>query len=545
MIWNRNMVLRSLRNHLSTGLSSLCRFQFSFMKDQKSLNADTRKFAVIGSGPAGFYATKMLTTKYGDGVSVDIYDKLPHPFGLVRTGIAPDHQNMKNVQKDFLTVLDYPNVNMLCNVEITDDCELQDVKDLNNPNSSIKINIQRLMKSYSGIILCCGAEGEATLGLENEVNPNVIFSRQFVNWYNGSIESSLHSELNKIDFAKIKNVAIIGNGNVALDIFRILAQKHDYLSKLDIPQHVLHILQNKAIENVHIIGRRGAVQSAFSTKEIRETSKITQIYTIKEEIEESLNAQTQEELNTNNAAERRLLTRKLDFIKSLPQISQKDMLETVNSKSDQPRLFLRYLLSPTSVAVRSNSELRGINVIPNKLVGPPFKQNSEIDSTKPAELIEADLIVYSIGYKPKKLFSSLFSYGKNGLIQNQKGFIEHESNKIFTSGWMKRGARGILDETLHDSQETFITISKQLSNLDSVQSIYSKDNSKYDIDNQSYKLNYEKLFGVPQDILSNKIIQKEEIKRILKYEEDEGKRMLKLSEKICSRAEMLRIAKVE
>lgn len=534
-------------------------YKYSIIENNLPLDSKKFKIGIVGSGPAGFYVAKMLQLRYSNILSIDIFEKLPHPFGLIRTGIAPDHQEMKNAQKDFLSLLENENINLLCNVEITDS-EKQintNINNLKKSNSTLYVEIEKLIYNYSAIVLCCGANGESSLFLENEKKANnIIFSRDFVNWYNGCIETSINSRINKFNFADIKNVTIIGNGNVAIDIARLLSREYSSLVKYDIPEHVLNKLKYKNVENIHIIGRRGAVQSAFSTKEIRELSKIANIYTIKNEIENSLNLESLKELQTNNLSDSRLLNRKFNLIKSFESLSKlENNLSSINPNKSS--IYLRYFLLPCKLHFNNNQATK-IEFNKTKLTGIANLQKSIIDNEANKEILNTDLIINSIGYKTTPIFKDYFAYDSRGIIKNNKGLVEYNTeftnknsnipNKVYTSGWMKRGANGILDMTLKDTQDTYTIISNNVSNMETINNLYLKykDNKYYcynKVGNNKFVFDYKKLFNTSEDNISKLLINKHEIKKILKKEENDGLRLKKIAEKIVNKNKMIEVAK--
>lgn len=194
---------------------------------------------VVGSGPAGLYTTDRLLKAYGQSVNVDIVDKLPTPFGLVRSGVAPDHPDTKNVINQFTEIVADQRCRFLGNVTVGRDVSLQTLQEL-----------------YHAVVLAYGAEGNKQLQIPGQNLAGVLSAREFVWWYNGHPE---YADLN-LDLSRIKNVAICGLGNVAVDCARILLQPVERLARTDIAEHALQQLRNSSVQQVHLIGRRGPVQ---------------------------------------------------------------------------------------------------------------------------------------------------------------------------------------------------------------------------------------------------------------------------------------------
>ncbi len=211
-----------------------------------------RHIAIIGSGPAGYYTAEAAQKQWGDDVLVDIFDRLPVPFGLIRTGVAPDHQSIKGVSRRYETVALSENVRFLGNVTVGED-----------------VSIAELESMYDAVVLATGAPNDKKLGLEGEGLANVHGSAAFVGWYNG------HPQFTSLDpDVSGRHAAVIGNGNVALDVARILAKTRAEFAGSDIVSHAIEILESSKIEQITILGRRGPHQIAMTTKELGELAHL-------------------------------------------------------------------------------------------------------------------------------------------------------------------------------------------------------------------------------------------------------------------------------
>jgi adrenodoxin-NADP+ reductase len=220
--------------------------------------------AILGSGPSGFYTAKYLLEKHPT-VRVDVYEKMPVPFGLVRYGVAPDHQEVKAVQITFTQVANNPRFRFFGNVEVLK--EGADVPSSPFPgyasatkSSTVSVSVSELKKHYTGIVLACGAESDRSLNIPNEDCPGVLSARSFVNWYNG--HPDYVSVGDTFDLSKVSSVVIIGNGNVAIDCARILAKTAEALGDTDISEYAREKLKTSNVRSIHVIGRRGVVQAA-------------------------------------------------------------------------------------------------------------------------------------------------------------------------------------------------------------------------------------------------------------------------------------------
>ncbi|WP_296681116.1 FAD-dependent oxidoreductase [Novosphingobium sp.] len=212
-----------------------------------------RHIAIIGSGPAGYYTAEAAQKLWGDGVRVDIFDMLPVPYGLIRTGVAPDHQSIKGVSKRYEGTALTDNVRFVGNVTIGRD-----------------ISVDELQGCYDAVVLATGAPNDRLAGISGEALGNVFGSAAFVGWYNG------HPQFAKLDpDLSGRSAVVIGNGNVALDVARILAKTNDEFSGSDIVCHALDALQRSRIEQVTILGRRGPHQIAMTPKELGELAHLT------------------------------------------------------------------------------------------------------------------------------------------------------------------------------------------------------------------------------------------------------------------------------
>lgn len=212
-----------------------------------------RHIAIIGSGPAGYYTAEAAQKLWGDDVRVDIFDMLPVPYGLIRTGVAPDHQSIKGVARRYEATALSENVRFVGNVTIGED-----------------VSVAELMELYDAVVLATGAPNDKPAGVPGEGLDNVFGSAAFVGWYNGHPQfAKLNPDLSG------KSAVVIGNGNVALDVARILSKTAEEFHGSDIVSHALHALQKSHIEQITILGRRGPHQIAMTTKELGELAHLT------------------------------------------------------------------------------------------------------------------------------------------------------------------------------------------------------------------------------------------------------------------------------
>ncbi|XP_039289338.1 NADPH:adrenodoxin oxidoreductase, mitochondrial-like isoform X2 [Nilaparvata lugens] len=215
------------------------------------------RIAVVGSGPAGFYVTQQIL-KRSKEAKVDLYDRLPVPFGLVRYGVAPDHQDVKNCINQFTKTAKNPNVRFIGNVQLGRDVSLKQLKD-----------------AYHSVVLAYGADSDKEFGIPGESLRNVISARSFVGWYNG-----LPEDQGLVPDLSCEDVVVLGQGNVAIDVSRVLLKSVDVLKTSDITENALEILSKSRVKRVHLVGRRGPLQVAFTIKEFREMVKLPNATTL-------------------------------------------------------------------------------------------------------------------------------------------------------------------------------------------------------------------------------------------------------------------------
>jgi ferredoxin--NADP+ reductase len=214
--------------------------------------------AIVGSGPAGYYTAEALLKKFGDGVRVDILDRLPTPFGLIRAGVAPDHQSIKAVSRRYEATSLADNVRFIGNIDVGGG-----------------VSVDELLGLYHAVVLATGAPLDRKLAVPGEELPGVIGSAAFVGWYNGHPD---HADLEPpLD---VEAAAIIGNGNVALDVARLIAKTPAELEGSDIVAHAAEALAAATIRDIHIVGRRGPYQASFTPKELGEMGELERAHPI-------------------------------------------------------------------------------------------------------------------------------------------------------------------------------------------------------------------------------------------------------------------------
>lgn len=373
-----------------------------------------KRICVVGGGTAGFYITQYLV-KHLENCRVDILEKLPVPFGLVRFGVAPDHPEVKNVINTFTKTASHPAVKFLGNVALGKDYSLRDLRE-----------------NYNAVVLAYGAESDKDLGISVDGGfKSMLSARKFVAWYNGypgaeNVVNSCHLQG--------KNAAIIGQGNVAVDVARILLSPVDQLKKTDITEYALDLLASSRVENVSMIGRRGPLQAAFTIKELREMLRLPQCSTKWrpedfEGIPETL---------SKLARPRKRLTELM-----LDSLSKQSSVES-SGKTFSP-IFFR---SPQSVHHEGDEFLLDLTI--NEL-----KEDSAV-ATEYTESLPTDLLLTSIGYTSIREDSSLNFDHRKGVIPNKDGRIFKENSQeidpgLYVSGWLATGPTGVILTTMNNA----------------------------------------------------------------------------------------------
>ncbi|MEC8299797.1 MAG: FAD-dependent oxidoreductase [Pseudomonadota bacterium] len=377
------------------------------------------RVAIIGSGPAGFYTVSNFLKNKELVVEFDMYDRLPTPFGLVRAGVAPDHQKDKSVQKAYDKNAQLPNFRFFGNVEYGSD-----------------ITIEDLRKHYHQVMFSTGAPFDRNLGIPGENLDGCFSATEFVAWYNGHPDFADR----KFDLSQ-ENVVIVGVGNVAMDVARMLCKTHKELSVTDVADHALVALKNSKVKNVYILGRRGPAQAAFTPPEIKELG----------EFEDADVTIPLEEAKVD-AASLALIENDKNALKNINFISEYAE-RTIQGKSRL--LTIRFLVSPVEV-IGVDGKVKSVKVVKNKLVE---NQDGTVRpvASEETENIPAGLIFRSVGYKGKPLTD--IPYDENsGTILNNSGRVVNSDGVpvcgLYTAGWIKRGPSGVIGTNKTCAQET-------------------------------------------------------------------------------------------
>ncbi|WP_235928406.1 FAD-dependent oxidoreductase [Goekera deserti] len=369
------------------------------------------RVAVIGAGPAGIYAAEALAGQDDVPVAVDLIDRLPTPFGLVRHGIAPDHVKMRALRDTLHHTLDHERVRFVGNVEV-----------------GVDISLDELRRHVDAVVYTYGAAGDRRLGIEGEDLPGSMPATTVVTWYTGHPDADRAGV--EAVLARARDVVVVGVGNVALDVARVLTRCPAELEATDMPQHVLDVLAAAPVERVTVLGRRGPAQATFTTQELRELGHLQAATVLVDP------AQVGEDPDpVDRAVARNLATMR----------GWADHTEEPGKAS----LRLRFYARP--VRLLGTDRVTGVEV-----------ERTAVDAdgravgTGEVEVLPADLVVRSVGYRGHPL---------PGLpLDERSGTVPHEDGRVlrdgvrspgeYVAGWIKRGPTGVVGTNKHDARET-------------------------------------------------------------------------------------------
>lgn len=376
--------------------------------------------AIIGAGPSGFYAADYLQNKSGLVVNIDMYDRLPTPYGLVRGGVAPDHQKIKAVTKVYEKIALHPRFRFFGNVAFGDDVRRED-----------------LSRFYHAVVYAVGAQTDRTLGIEGENLLGSHAATDFVGWYNG------HPHYKHLSFdLSRERVAVIGVGNVAMDVARILASTHEELACTDIADYALDALSRSNIKHISVFGRRGAAQAAFTNPEIKELGELEGADCIVLPEEVALDDVSKAYLASSNAEPKD--SKNVDILQAYAQ----------RPPSGKPKqIAMRFLWSP--IAILGDGRVEAIEMVKNTLVMDD-KGNVKAVATDHRETFPVDLVFRSVGYMGVPLPDVPFD-AKRGTFPHAQGRILRDGQAVvgdYVVGWIKRGPSGVIGTNKPDSYET-------------------------------------------------------------------------------------------
>ncbi|MGW1770362.1 FAD-dependent oxidoreductase [Streptomyces sp. NPDC002104] len=377
------------------------------------------RIAVVGSGPSGVYAAQTLVQQREvPGIRVDVLDRLPAPYGLVRYGVAPDHEKIKSLQGSLRTVLEDERIRFLGNVEVGGDA----------------LPTARLLELYHAVVYCVGAARDRMLGIPGEDLAGVHSATAFVSWYSGHPDAAAEA----FGLPGVDAAIVVGAGNVAVDVTRILARGVPELAPTDMPQPALGALGASGVRTVHMVARRGPSQGKFTTKELRELGTLPGVDTVADRAELALDPAY------------------ADPAAALPAVNRRNV-EVLRGWAAAPasggdrRIALRFFLRPVEVLGGPDGRVTGMRferTAPDGLGG--------VTGTGVYEDVPAQLVLRSVGYQGVPLDGLPFDE-RRGTVPHAAGRVLREGRASvgeYVAGWIKRGPTGVIGTNRPCAKET-------------------------------------------------------------------------------------------
>jgi|RhiMetdeSRZDD1v2_1073273.scaffolds.fasta_scaffold31268_3 ferredoxin/flavodoxin---NADP+ reductase len=374
------------------------------------------RVAIVGSGPAGFYAAAHLLAA-DLPVEVDMIERLPTPWGLVRLGVAPDHPNIKAVSRVYEKIAQQPGFRFLGNVEVGRELDHTD-----------------LLTLYDAVVYAVGAQTDRRLGIPGEDLPGSWAATEFVAWYNG------HPDFQHLSFdLDCERAVVIGNGNVAVDVARMLALAEPELAPTDTTDAAIAAILASPIEEIVMVGRRGPAQASFTTPELKELGELADADVVVDPAELEL------EPASEAAAAETAVARNLEVLREYAA-------RPLSGK--RRRLILRFRVSP--VAILGSERVEGIELVHNELVADDRGRASAVP-TDEREVMPCGIVFRSVGYRGIPLEGVPFDEDR-GTMRNEGGRVLDEDGRpvqrVYCTGWIKRGPTGIIGTNKKDATET-------------------------------------------------------------------------------------------
>lgn len=375
--------------------------------------------AVVGAGPAGIYASDILS-KSGLDVSIDLFERLPAPYGLVRYGVAPDHPRIKQIIVALYRILQRGDIRLLGNVEVGRDVTIDDLRE-----------------HYDAVIIATGADRDAPLAIPGIDLPQSYGAADFVSWYDG------HPDYPRTWPLEAKEIAVFGVGNVALDVARVLVKHAEDMLVTEVPENVAQTLAKNPVTDVHVFGRRGPAQVKFTPLELRELGHVPDVDIIVNEEDFDFDEGSEEQLRSSN--------QQRQVVKTLTSYASVDPEERTASR----RIHIHLFEQPVEVVADENGNVKAVRTERTELKGDGNVQGTGVISTWPVQAVYR-----AVGYYSSPIPGLPFDV-KRGIVPNVEGRVIEEADAddsvltgLYATGWIKRGPVGLIGSTKSDAQQT-------------------------------------------------------------------------------------------
>ncbi len=403
------------------------------------------RVAVIGAGPSGFYTVEALLKQAERTIAIDLFDRFPTPYGLVRYGVAPDHPSIKAVSRVFEKTLADPRVRFYGHVAY-----------------GIDIHHEELKQWYDQIVYAVGAEADRRMGIPGEDTANSLAAPAFVGWYNG------HPEFCQLPLdLSCERALVVGNGNVAIDIARMLVSVPEDLARTDIADHALERLRASHIREVILLGRRGPAQAAFTPAELKELGKLRDVEVVVDPRDLNIDSASAVAVETNREA-----AQNLEALSAYAAHTE---------RTASRRIVLRFLASPKEI-IADQGKLAAVVIERNALV-PSAGATLQARGTGDQETIQAGLVVRAVGYRSTPIEQVPFDDMRQTL-SNVAGRITRPDTGEpipgeYAVGWAKRGPTGLIGNNKPDA---VATVGAMLADLPALQGIAHDRRDPYQVE---------------------------------------------------------------
>jgi ferredoxin--NADP+ reductase len=377
------------------------------------------RVAVVGSGPAAFYAAGHLLASDDPLVDVDLIERLPTPWGLVRLGVAPDHPQLKSVSRAFEKIAQRPRFRFLGNVEV-----------------GRHVTHEELVERYDAVIYAVGSQTDRRLGIPGEDLPGSWAATELVAWYNG------HPDYQELDFdLSAERAVVVGNGNVALDVARMLALTEEELAPTDATDRAIDAIVASGLREIVVLGRRGPVQASWTSTELQEMGELAGADVVVDPAELELEPESEAEL----AASSNIVQRNMEILREFAR----------RTPTGKPRV-VRFCFRVSPVAILGDERVEAVDIVRNRLEADASGRVIAV-ATDERELIPCGIVFRSVGYHGVPLPGLPYDE-RTGTIPNDRGRVLGPDGRpiagLYCAGWIKRGPTGVIGTNKKDATET-------------------------------------------------------------------------------------------